>query len=94
MLVWEEEVSPSSNTSNAAQATSSARAVQPSPKQAPVMPSEPTLPANTQLAALILRVLLGAWFMYSGGGKVFVSGLDRFTRDVANYKLVSAPLVP
>lgn len=45
-----------------------------------------------QLAALVIRVLLGAWFMYSGGGKIFVTGLDRFTRDVANYRMVSAPL--
>ncbi len=45
-----------------------------------------------QLTALVIRVLLGAWFMYSGGGKIFVTGLDRFTRDVANYKLVAAPL--
>lgn len=38
------------------------------------------------------RVLLGCWFVYSGGVKIFVSGLDRFTRDVANYKIVAAPL--
>ena len=38
------------------------------------------------------RVLLGCWFVYSGGKKVFVSGLDRFTVDVANYKIVAAPL--
>lgn len=30
--------------------------------------------------------------MYSGGLKIFVTGLDKFTRDVGNYKLVSAPL--
>ena len=45
-----------------------------------------------QFVALVLRVLLGMWFMYSGGGKIFVTGLDRFTRDVANYRLVTAPL--
>lgn len=44
------------------------------------------------MAALALRVALGAWFTYSGGLKIFVTGLDKFTRDVGNYKLVSAPL--
>ncbi|MES2475404.1 MAG: DoxX family protein [Verrucomicrobiota bacterium] len=43
------------------------------------------------VAALIARVLLGVWFVYSGGFKIFSSGLDRFTRDVANYQLVKAP---
>jgi len=42
--------------------------------------------------ALIARVVLGCWFVFSGGMKVFGSGLDRFTRDVANYKLVGPPL--
>ncbi len=51
---------------------------------------KPTQP--TAVIALILRVVLGVWFLYSGGVKVFGSGLDRFTRDVANYKIVSAPL--
>lgn len=41
--------------------------------------------------ALIARVLLGTWFVYSGGFKIFGSGLDRFTLDVANYQLVKAP---
>jgi uncharacterized membrane protein YphA (DoxX/SURF4 family) len=45
-------------------------------------------PVGTTLA----RVVLGCWFVYSGGMKVFGSGLDRFTRDVANYKLVGPPL--
>ncbi len=44
------------------------------------------------ISTVSLRVLLGSWFVYSGGYKVFVSGLDRFTRDVANYKLVGPPL--
>ncbi len=44
------------------------------------------------MAALLARVGLGLWFIYSGAIKVFVSGLDRFTRDVANYRLVEAPL--
>ncbi len=44
------------------------------------------------LFTLIARVLLGTWFLYSGGLKIFGTGLDRFTRDVANYQLVKAPL--
>ena len=44
-----------------------------------------------KVAALISRVLLGTWFVYSGGLKIFSIGLDRFTRDVANYQLVKAP---
>jgi uncharacterized membrane protein YphA (DoxX/SURF4 family) len=43
-------------------------------------------------ATLITRVLLGVWFVYSGGLKIFGTGLDRFTRDVGNYQLVKAPL--
>jgi uncharacterized membrane protein YphA (DoxX/SURF4 family) len=46
----------------------------------------------TEVLALIVRVVLGLWFVYSGGMKIFGSGLDRFTRDVANYKLVAPPL--
>lgn len=42
--------------------------------------------------ALIARVLLGCWFTYSGGGLVFATGLDQFTRDIGNYKLVGPPL--
>lgn len=42
-------------------------------------------------AALIARVLLGTWFVYSGGIKIFVTGLERFTQDIANYQLVTAP---
>lgn len=45
-----------------------------------------------QAPALIARVLLGTWFVYSGGMKIFGSGLDRFTRDIANYQLVGPPL--
>ncbi len=44
------------------------------------------------IAAIIARVLLGGWFVYSGGVKIFGTGLDRFTRDVANYQLVKPPL--
>jgi uncharacterized membrane protein YphA (DoxX/SURF4 family) len=43
------------------------------------------------ILALVCRVLIGVWFVYSGGMKIFGSGLDRFTRDVANYQLVKAP---
>ena len=46
----------------------------------------------TQLGAMLARVSLGLWFMYSGGVKIFVSGLDRFTRDIGNYQLVGPPL--
>ena len=42
--------------------------------------------------AVILRVVLGCWFVYSGGVKIFGSGLDRFTFDIANYKIVGPPL--
>ena len=45
-----------------------------------------------QPTALSVRVLLGAWFVYSGGYKIFSSGLDRFTRDIGNYQLVKPPL--
>lgn len=43
------------------------------------------------VAGLIARVVLGCWFLYSGGLKIFGTGLDRFTRDVANYQIVSPP---
>lgn len=48
----------------------------------------------TRLEALALtaRVMLGLWFVYSGGVKIFGSGLDRFTHDIGNYKLVGPPL--
>jgi uncharacterized membrane protein YphA (DoxX/SURF4 family) len=50
-------------------------------------------PANrNETLALVARVLLGFWFTYSGGVKVFATGLDRFTRDIGNYKLVPPPL--
>jgi uncharacterized membrane protein YphA (DoxX/SURF4 family) len=42
--------------------------------------------------ALAARVALGCWFVFSGGMKVFGSGLDRFTRDVANYRIAPPPL--
>ena len=42
-----------------------------------------------EFVALVLRVLMGAWFVYAGGLKIFGSGLDRFVTDVENYALVS-----
>lgn len=39
-------------------------------------------------AALILRVLMGAWFVYAGALKIFASGIDQFAADIGNYKLV------
>jgi len=44
------------------------------------------------VVALALRVILGVWFAISGIIKVFFTGLDQFTRDVANYRMVVAPL--
>lgn len=41
--------------------------------------------------ALVARVALGCWFAYSGGLKIFGTGLDRFTADVANYQLLAPP---
>ncbi|MFD0894482.1 DoxX family protein [Luteolibacter ambystomatis] len=51
------------------------------------------MPPNRPLPilALILRVLLGAWFVYSGGEKVFGTGLAEFTRAVGNYRMVPVP---
>ena len=37
---------------------------------------------------LSLRVLLGAWFLYNGGFKIFGSGLDVFAGDLHNYRLL------
>lgn len=45
-----------------------------------------------QVLAVIARVSLGLWFIYSGAVKILGSGLDRFTRDIANYQLVGPPL--
>jgi putative oxidoreductase len=44
-----------------------------------------------KVISITASVLLGTWFVYSGGLKIFGTGLDRFTFDVANYKLVHAP---
>ena len=46
----------------------------------------------TALPALCARILLGAWFVYSGGVKILGAGLVRFTRDIGNYKIVDPPL--
>lgn len=46
---------------------------------------------KSQVVALIARVSLGVWFVYSGGVKIFGTGLDRFTLDVSNYRMVAAP---
>lgn len=45
-----------------------------------------------ELLALIARVLLGVWFVYSGGLKLWGTGLDRFLTDIGNYKLLPPPL--
>ena len=51
------------------------------------MPAKPK-----EVVALVLRVMLGCWFAYSGGLKIFGTGLDRFLADVANYRMVDPPL--
>lgn len=51
------------------------------------MPPSRPLP----IIALVLRVLLGAWFALTGGEKLFVTGLSKFTQDIANYGLLKAP---
>lgn len=43
--------------------------------------------------SLSLRVLLGVWFVYSGGTKLWVSGLARFVEDIGNYQLLPEVLV-
>ncbi|MDE0837242.1 MAG: DoxX family membrane protein, partial [Akkermansiaceae bacterium] len=43
---------------------------------------------RNEMVALALRVAMGAYFTWAGGEKIFVSGLDRFATDIANYKLV------
>ena len=42
----------------------------------------------TAWITLSLRVLLGAWFIYSGGAKLWGSGLDAFVTDLGNYRLL------
>ncbi|MEP2776859.1 MAG: DoxX family protein [Luteolibacter sp.] len=45
--------------------------------------------SKNETVALVLRVLMGAWFVYAGGLKIFASGLDRFAADLANYRMMS-----
>ena len=42
---------------------------------------------------LSMRVLLAAWFLYSGGVKIWGSGLETFARDLANYQLLPQAMV-
>lgn len=42
-----------------------------------------------ETTALVLRVLMGAWFVYAGGLKIFASGLDQFATDLGNYRMMS-----
>ena len=49
-------------------------------------------PTAATIPAVLARVLLGGWFVYSGAVKILGSGLERFTRDIANYQIVSPPL--
>lgn len=44
---------------------------------------------KNETAALALRVLMGAWFAYAGGLKIFASGLDQFAIDLGNYRIMS-----
>lgn len=48
-------------------------------------------PSDNKIA-LTLRVLMGAWFTYAGGLKIFASGLDRFVTDIENYQLLTPEL--
>lgn len=48
-------------------------------------------PAPRDLLLLALSSCLGAWFTYSGGAKLFVGGLDKFTQDVGNYQILPRP---
>jgi len=44
------------------------------------------LPAAGAWLTLALRVLLGAWFLYSGGVKLWGTGLAEFVQAVSNYQ--------
>ncbi|MES2980767.1 MAG: DoxX family protein [Verrucomicrobiota bacterium] len=48
--------------------------------------------AKSEIIALILRVAMGAWFVYAGGLKIFGVGLERFVTDIENYRLVSGQI--
>lgn len=45
--------------------------------------------SKNETTALVLRVLMGAWFVYAGGIKIFASGLDQFAVDLGNYRMMS-----
>jgi putative oxidoreductase len=48
-------------------------------------------PSNgKELFHLVLRVGLGGLFLYSGGMKLFGTGLDSFVKDVDNFHIVSS----
>jgi uncharacterized membrane protein YphA (DoxX/SURF4 family) len=49
------------------------------------MPPKP----RSHTILLVVRVCLGAFFLYVGGEKLF--RMDGFIRDVANYRIVGAP---
>lgn len=40
-----------------------------------------------KIVPLALRIALGGWFVVSGGLKLWVGGLDLFTRQIGNYQL-------
>lgn len=42
---------------------------------------------------LTARVVLGLWFVYSGGHKVWVGGLHAFAEDIDNYRLLPEMLI-
>ncbi len=44
---------------------------------------------DTNPVFIVLRILLGAYFLYVGGDKLF--RLSVFVEDVANYKIVTSP---
>ncbi len=44
---------------------------------------------RSEFIALVLRVVMGVWFAYAGGLKIFGSGVDQFVTDIENYRLVS-----
>ena len=44
--------------------------------------------SKDETVALVLRVLMGAWFVYAGGLKIFASGLDQFATDLGNYRMM------
>ncbi len=51
------------------------------------------MPQRTSIdvAALVVRVGLGAMFLYSAGKKVVAGGPHAFAQDVANYKVLMDP---